>query len=638
MHTMGSCQHAGAGAANSVLVLNDQAACEAHFERDRLAVPAFSRVECSVSSQLPCDLRTNTATYICGSAQFPTGEPSAAQLRLRGGADDVEVHWTLASDASKALALYWVPNGGPAERMWILEPGCMVQQHTYPSHRWRLIDEQLQQVVREYTATHEPIQVIAITYVQPADLPHMPQPPQPAQLPQLQMADVRAPASDKSKGTLYAAINFDSSFGVYDSWGHVTAQRFKKIEYSPLSPASCGKFKRWADARVAAMEWLLQEGSAGQQAAVGRVRDSEQAAAAAAAACAEREAEEQRRAVAERRAVQQREMEEIREEEHLARERAEAATSAQRSAEHVLGALLADLAREVASEAIERAWVEAAEQARATAEQQAAAQRAEAAQCDVAHGLLAALVAEEAPGLVAEADAAVRAERAREVANQLAAQRRAVERVAAEERRLLRERLAAHDATVTAASIRTAAGAVAAVLARYPRWDRPNIKGRGPRTAEAKKRRFAKLANKQAERRQVDGNVVGASGSKGEVATAAGKDAADAGAAAAEARAKAAEARAAAAEARTVAERKRTRRDKKTLVQKARQTERSNGKATTRKRREKKKQAGWRAERKDEERVRKRKTPTGDALHSGERKHQRRVLMGGGGGSRGGHH
>ena len=72
MHTMASCHHAGAGAANSVLVLNDQAACEARFGRDRLAVPALSRVECSVSSQLPCDLRTNTATYICGSAQFPT--------------------------------------------------------------------------------------------------------------------------------------------------------------------------------------------------------------------------------------------------------------------------------------------------------------------------------------------------------------------------------------------------------------------------------------------------------------------------------------------------------------------------------------------------------------------------------------
>jgi hypothetical protein len=87
MHTMGSCQHADAGAANSVLVLNDQAACEAHFERDRLAVPALSRVECSVSSQLPCDLRTNTATYICGSAQSPT-ELSLKlddKIRLTGG-------------------------------------------------------------------------------------------------------------------------------------------------------------------------------------------------------------------------------------------------------------------------------------------------------------------------------------------------------------------------------------------------------------------------------------------------------------------------------------------------------------------------------------------------------------------------
>ena len=90
------------------------------------------------------------------------------------------------------------------------------------------------------------------------------------------------------------------------------------------------------------------------------------------------------------------------------------------------------------------------------------------------------------------------------------------------------------------------------------------------------------------------------------------------------------------AEARVVAERKRARRDKKTVAQKARQAERSNAKAATRKRREKKKKAGWRAGRKDEERARKRKTPTGDALHSGERKHQRLAVMRGGGGSRGG--
>jgi hypothetical protein len=118
------------------------------------------------------------------------------------------------------------------------------------------------------------------------------------QLPQLQMADVVAPSSDKSKGTLYAAINSASSFGVYDNWGRVTGQCFRKIEYSPLSPASSGKLKRWADAREAAMAWLLSECSGAQQAAVHRVRDAEQAAAAAAA-------EPEQQATPERQAVVQ---------------------------------------------------------------------------------------------------------------------------------------------------------------------------------------------------------------------------------------------------------------------------------------------------------------------------------------------
>ena len=111
------------------------------------------------------------------------------------------------------------------------------------------------------------------------------------QLPQLQMADVVAPSSDKSKGTLYAAINSASSFGVYDNWGRVTGQCFRKIEYSPLSPASSGKLKKWADARAAAMEWLLTEGSGAQQAAGRRVRDAEQEATAAAEEREERAAE-----------------------------------------------------------------------------------------------------------------------------------------------------------------------------------------------------------------------------------------------------------------------------------------------------------------------------------------------------------
>ena len=76
------------------------------------------------------------------------------------------------------------------------------------------------------------------------------------------------------------------------------------------------------------------------------------------------------------------------------------------------------------------------------------------------------------------------------------------------------------------------------------------------------------------------------------------------------------------------AERKRARRDKKTVAQRARQAERSNGKAAARKRKAKREDERKRAERKDDERQRKRKLPTGEAFHTGERKHRR---LGGGG-------
>ena len=77
-----------------------------------------------------------------------------------------------------------------------------MQQRTAPLIRWCLVDEQLQQVVREHTATHEPIQLIAITYVQPADLPQMPQPSQPAQLPleAAETCEAAIPQRDQPKG------------------------------------------------------------------------------------------------------------------------------------------------------------------------------------------------------------------------------------------------------------------------------------------------------------------------------------------------------------------------------------------------------------------------------------------------------
>ena len=90
---------------------------------------------------------------------------------------------------------------------------------------------------------------------------------------------------------------------------------------------------------------------------------------------------------------------------------------------------LSEMAQRVASEAHERMWVEAA------SARQAIAARAETAQQGVAQMLLAALVAEEAQTLAAEANAAVcadraRAERARDAA-QLATRRRTAERTEA---------------------------------------------------------------------------------------------------------------------------------------------------------------------------------------------------------------
>ena len=85
-----------------------------------------------------------------------------------------------------------------------------------------------------------------------------------------------------------------------------------------------------------------------------------------------------------------------------------------------------------------------------------------------------------------------------------------------------------------------------------------------------------------------------------------------------------------ASEARLQAERKRARRDKKTVAQRAKQAERSNGKASARKRKKKREIERKRAVRKDDDQQRKQKTHTGDALHSGARKHRRLVDRGGG--------
>ena len=79
-------------------------------------------------------------------------------------------------------------------------------------------------------------------------------------------------------------------------------------------------------------------------------------------------------------------------------------------------------------------------------------------------------------------------------------------------------------------------------------------------------------------------------------------------------------------------ERERSRRTSKTAHERGKQAERRSGKAAARKRRAGRQQAAGRAELKESERVRKRKQPVGEPLHTGERKH-RRLIGGGGSGS-----
>ena len=160
-------------------------------------------------------------------------------------------------------------------------------------------------------------------------------------------------------------------------------------------------------------------------------------------------------------------------------------------------------------------------------------------------------------------------------------------------------------------------------------WALERDQPKGARSAEAKKRRFAKLRAKQQARATSQAAADGVAA--GRCTEAAGDGRSPDLAAAlheSERREAALRRQLAASEARVEAERKRARRDKKTVAQRARQAERSNGKAAARKRKAKREDERKRAERKDDERQRKRKLPTGEAFHTGERKHRR---LGGGG-------
>ena len=159
------------------------------------------------------------------------------------------------------------------------------------------------------------------------------------------------------------------------------------------------------------------------------------------------------------------------------------------------------------------------------------------------------------------------------------------------------------------------------------RWALERDQPKGARSKASKKRRYAKLKAKHPMRKQVtvgDRNNGGAQGSEG------GPYDVHALLREAELRTKALQQKLESSEALRKAERKRSRRDKKTVAHRARQAERSNGKAASRKRKAGRQAERKRAERKQDERVSKRKVPTGEPLHSGERKH-RRLTDGNGG-------
>ena len=195
----------------------------------------------------------------------------------------VEMRWSLASDACKALALYLCAGGGgPAQRFHTLEPGCTMQQRTAPSIKWCLVDEQLQQVVREHTATHEPIQLIAITYVQPADLPQMPQPPQPAQLPleAAETCEAAIPQRDQPKGAR-------SQEARKRRWGKLKAKRRQRQMGGSLKGTGveqddmCLPLHEIAPDAEQATDLLLREASLREQALLQRAEKAEQRATAA---------------------------------------------------------------------------------------------------------------------------------------------------------------------------------------------------------------------------------------------------------------------------------------------------------------------------------------------------------------------
>jgi len=385
---------------------------------------------------------------------------------------------------------------------------------------------------------------------------------------------------DRTSGKFYVVVHGLRGAGFFGDWGTcgVTGCSggavFKTFEFNQKSSGG-KKYTSFAACEADAIDYLLtHERTPTQAAAVLRTVVDARAAAATAAAREEEAHEEAERA-------------------RRARERAEAAEV---------------VAREAATR-------EAAARARVVREHLASRYYGWAVD-DALRELLPEIVA-EARMAVATREAQRRAEARLTVERRAATQRRAAREAAAREALL-------HDAAVRRTCAQVAAGAVCAVLASYPRQDRPDCQ----RSAAAKRRRRAAQVTKKAALR--------GAASGGAVASAQAPPVSD-DAEVLRAELNCERAQRAAAEARAADRDKllkksgrRLKREVRTAGVRARQEERRSGKAKRRERKVKAVRGVAGAARKEKERTRKRKQPSGEPLHSGERKHRRLIERGGG--------
>jgi hypothetical protein len=388
---------------------------------------------------------------------------------------------------------------------------------------------------------------------------------------------------DRISGKFYVVVHGSRGAGFFGDWGTCgvtgcSGAVFKKFEFNQKGSGG-NKHTSFAACEKDAIDYLLaHERTPSQVIADLRAVVDARAAAAAAAAREEEAHEEAERA-------------------RRAREQAEAteAAAAERWARHEAAA---------AEERRQEEQRQAAEVAAA----EAAAAEARAVAAAVEHRS-------------AEIQAAL--QEGRRESQRRAAARRGAERHAAGRRQAATHEAAARTAALRfTASRHVAAAAIEAVLARY----RPQGKSHVRSVAAKQRRRKAKTAGAAKVEAARPANTGVAQAAAAEL----GSCTVDEALTHERALRRKAEARAADAGKLVRQGRKRLRREVRTADQRARQDERRSGKAKQRARKVKALRGVGGAARKEKERVRKRKQPMGEPLHTSECKHRRLVEHGGG--------